>query len=178
MRGSAQLRGGRMKRAAAALRQTDAVRKAREAVPGPEPLAALGEFFKLVGDPTRLGILHALTPGVLCVQDLSEALGMSESATSHQLALLRRARMVKARRAGRSVYYGLSDRHVRQLVDAARVHLAEGGAVARPRDGAVARPRDGAVVRPRGGAVAPWRGSEPRSGSRERRPGEVDHRAP
>jgi DNA-binding transcriptional ArsR family regulator len=110
-----------MKRAAAA------VRKAREAVPGPEPLAALGEFFKLVGDPTRLGILHALTPGALCVQDLSEALGMSESAVSHQLSLLRRARMVKAHRASRSVYYGLCDRHVRQRFDAARVHLAEEG---------------------------------------------------
>ncbi len=143
-----------MKRTVAAFRQTDAVRKAREAMPGSESLAALSEFFKLVGDPTRLGILHALTPCELCVQDLSAALGMSESATSHQLALLRRARMVKARRAGRSVFYGLSDRHVRQLIDAARVHLAEDG------------------------AEAPRRGSELRSGSRERRPGEGDHRAP
>ncbi|MCX7028961.1 MAG: metalloregulator ArsR/SmtB family transcription factor [Spirochaetes bacterium] len=143
-------------------RPADAVRKARESVPAPEPLAALGDFFKLIGDPTRLGILHALAPGELCVRDLSEALGMSESATSHQLALLRRARMVKARRAGRSVYYGLCDRHVRQLVDAARVHLAEGGAVARPR----------------GDAAAHWRGSEPRSGSRERRPKEGARRAP
>jgi ArsR family transcriptional regulator len=101
------------------------VRKARSSIPSPETLAALGEFFKLVGDPTRLGILHALTPGELCVQDLGAALGMSESAVSHQLAQLRRARMVKSQRVGRSVYYGLADRHVRQLVDAARVHLAE-----------------------------------------------------
>ena len=108
-------------------RSASAVRKARASVPDGGMLAALGEFFKLFGDPTRLGILHALTPGELCVQDLGAALGMSESAMSHQLALLRRARMVKARRAGRSVYYDLLDRHVRQLVDAARVHLAEKG---------------------------------------------------
>jgi DNA-binding transcriptional ArsR family regulator len=116
-----------MNRSPAAPRLSDAVRKARAAVPGAEPLEALGMFFKLVGDPTRLGILHALAPGELCVQDLSEALDLSESATSHQLALLRRARMVKARRAGRAVWYGLCDRHVRQLIDAARVHLAEEG---------------------------------------------------
>lgn len=108
------------------------VHAARAAVPGAEQLEALGLFFKLIGDPTRLGILHGLAPGELCVRDLSEALGMSESATSHQLALLRRARMVRARRAGRSVYYGLCDRHVRQLVDAARVHLAEEGATRAP----------------------------------------------
>jgi DNA-binding transcriptional ArsR family regulator len=116
-----------MKRAEAPPRGRDAVRKARAAVPGAEQLEALGLFFKLVGDPTRLGILHALAPGELCVRELGDALGMSESATSHQLALLRRARMVKSRRAGRSVYYGLCDRHVRQLVEAARVHLAEKG---------------------------------------------------
>ncbi len=102
-----------------------AVSRARAALPGAGTLASLGEFFKLVGDPTRLGILHALVPGELCVQDLGEALGMSESATSHQLALLRRARMVKARRSGRSVFYGLVDQHVRQMVEAARVHLVE-----------------------------------------------------
>lgn len=110
-----------------ASRSSACAHAARAAVPGAEQLEALGLFFKLIGDPTRLGILHALAPGELCVRDLSEALGMSESATSHQLAMLRRARMVKARRAGRSVYYALCDRHVRQLVDAARVHLAEGG---------------------------------------------------
>ena len=87
----------------------------------------LGEFFKLVGDTTRLAIIHALAPGELCVGDLSAALGMSESAMSHQLAQLRRARVVKSRRAGQSVFYGLADDHVRQLVDAARVHLAEEG---------------------------------------------------
>jgi ArsR family transcriptional regulator len=105
----------------------DAVRRARVALPGSEPLATLGDFFKLVGDTTRLAIIHALSPGELCVGDLGAALGMSESATSHQLAQLRRARVVKARRDGRSIFYALADDHVRQLVDAARVHLAEEG---------------------------------------------------
>jgi DNA-binding transcriptional ArsR family regulator len=110
---------------AGAGRPSAAVRKVRAALPDAGTLAALSEFFKLVADPTRLGILHALVPGELCVRDLCAALGTSESATSHQLALLRRARMLKARRSGRSVFYGLGDRHVRQMVEAARVHLAE-----------------------------------------------------
>lgn len=96
-------------------------------VPGPAALAALGEFFKLIGDPTRLGILHALAAAEMRVGDLGAALGMSVSATSHHLALLRRARMVRARREGRSVRYALADRHVRDLIDAARVHLEEEG---------------------------------------------------
>jgi ArsR family transcriptional regulator, lead/cadmium/zinc/bismuth-responsive transcriptional repressor len=103
------------------------VGRARAALPGAGTLASLGDFFKLIGDPTRLGILHALAPGELCVGDLGAALGMSESATSHQLALLRRARVVTARRDGRSVIYALADHHVRQLVEAARVHLLEEG---------------------------------------------------
>jgi len=114
-----------MRRAGGDSRGALPARRAAAAVPAPEQLEGLGLFFKLVSDPTRLGILHALAPGELCGRDLSEALGMSVSATSHQLALLRRARVVRARRAGRSVYYALCDRHVRQLVDAARVHLAE-----------------------------------------------------
>jgi ArsR family transcriptional regulator len=108
-----------------------AVRQARAAIPAGGSLASLGEFFKLVGDATRLAILHALGPGELCVGDLGAALDMSESAVSHQLALLRRARVVTSRRDGRSVFYGLADHHVRQLVDAARVHLAEESATAR-----------------------------------------------
>jgi DNA-binding transcriptional ArsR family regulator len=108
-------------------RLPEVVRRAQNAIPAGGSLEALGEFFKLVGDETRLAILHALGPGELCVGDLCAALGMSESATSHQLALLRRARMVTSRRDGRSVIYGLADAHVRQLVDAARVHLAEKG---------------------------------------------------
>ena len=108
-------------------RKPAVVRRARAAIPDAGTLASLGEFFKLVGDATRLAILHALGPGELCVGDLGAALGMSESATSHQLALLRRARVVTARRDGRSVIYGLADHHVRQLVEAARVHLLEEG---------------------------------------------------
>lgn len=96
-------------------------------VPGPATLAALGEFFKLIGDPTRLGILHALAAAPMRVGDLGAALGMSVSATSHHLALLRHGRMVRARREGRAVRYALADRHVRDLIDAARVHLEEEG---------------------------------------------------
>jgi DNA-binding transcriptional ArsR family regulator len=102
-----------------------AVARARAALPGVGSLAGLAEFFKLVGDATRLAILHALGPGELRVRDLGAALGMSESAVSHQLALLRRARVVAARRDGRAVHYALADQHVRDLVDAARVHLEE-----------------------------------------------------
>ncbi len=82
-------------------------------------------FFKVLGDATRLRILHALLPGELCVCDLSETLGMSSSAVSHQLAVLKAASLVRHRREGKVVYYSLSDEHVHELFSSVRVHLAE-----------------------------------------------------
>ncbi len=102
-----------------------AVKKAKACIPGHEELAGMGDFFKVLGDPTRLSILHALVKEELCVCDLSVALGMSVSAVSHQLSVLRQARMVAYRRDGKVVFYRLSDAHVESVLESIRVHLAE-----------------------------------------------------
>lgn len=103
----------------------DRVREALAAAPGEETLQDLGELFRLFADPTRLGILSALAGGELCVCDLSLVLGMSQSAVSHQLALLRTARLVKNRREGKTVFYSLDDEHVREILLVGLGHLSE-----------------------------------------------------
>ena len=102
-----------------------AVSAARAALPDTVELTHMGDFFKVLGDPTRLRILHALAAGELCVCDLSDVLDMSISAVSHQLSVLRQARLVGYRRDGKVVFYFLVDRHVRDLLESMRVHLAE-----------------------------------------------------
>lgn len=90
-------------------------------------LQGVAQLFKLMGDPTRLRILSALSGSSLCVMHISERVGMSQSATSHQLALLRRADLVRATRSGKSLVYALADDHVRQMLDLAIVHEREEG---------------------------------------------------
>lgn len=103
----------------------DRVDAASENLPLQEELNDLGEFFKLLTDPTRLKILYALGSGELCVFDLSVSVGASVSLASHHLALLKRGRLVKARRDGRIVYYSLDDEHVKSILGFAKEHLAE-----------------------------------------------------
>jgi len=88
-------------------------------------LLGLAELFKVLGDPSRLRILNALGVAELCVCDLSAALDMSQSAVSHQLAILRGARLVRARRDGKAMYYTLDDEHVSKIVGIASTHLSE-----------------------------------------------------
>jgi len=88
-------------------------------------LLALTELFKVLGDPSRLRILTALGATELCVCDLATALEMSQSAVSHQLAVLRGARLVRARREGKAMFYNLDDEHVSGIVSLASIHLAE-----------------------------------------------------
>lgn len=102
-----------------------AVTAARAAVPGPGELQAMGEYLKALGDPTRLAILAALARSELCVCDVSAVLGLSVSAVSHQLALLRAQRLVSFRREGKVVYYSLADDHVHDVLRSIREHLAE-----------------------------------------------------
>jgi ArsR family transcriptional regulator, lead/cadmium/zinc/bismuth-responsive transcriptional repressor len=85
----------------------------------------LAETFRLLGDPTRVRMLDALAPGELCVCDLASLVGISESAVSHQLRLLRGLRLVRPRRAGRQVFYSLDDRHILQLLRLALTHVRE-----------------------------------------------------
>lgn len=79
-------------------------------------------LFKLLGDPSRLAILNQLVQGERCVSDLAAGANMTESATSHQLRLLRAAHLVRARREGRQAIYGLDDAHVVRLLKDATAH--------------------------------------------------------
>jgi len=89
---------------------------------------ALAETFRLLGDPTRVRIVDALAGGALCVHEISECIGISESAVSHQLRLMRTMRIVKGRREGRCVYYTLDDQHVLDLFQQGLRHVTEGNA--------------------------------------------------
>jgi DNA-binding transcriptional ArsR family regulator len=88
-------------------------------------LYGVAEIFKLLGDPTRVRILDVLTHGERCVCDLATVVGMSESAVSHQLRLLRTARLVRVRRVGRQAFYAIDDHHVIGLLRDARRHAEE-----------------------------------------------------
>jgi len=90
-----------------------------------ESVDALAEVFKLLGDPTRVRILDALTHGERCVCDLASLVGLSESAISHQLRLLRSSHLVRVRRAGRLAFYSLDDHHVVGLLHDTRKHIQE-----------------------------------------------------
>lgn len=85
----------------------------------------LAATFRVLGDPTRVRILDALSAGELCVCDIAELVGISESAVSHQLRVLRGMRLVRPRRAGRLVYYSLDDQHIIELLRQALSHVEE-----------------------------------------------------
>jgi DNA-binding transcriptional ArsR family regulator len=108
----------------------DAVRAARNALPPVDKLAGVAALFGALADPTRIRIVAALAARELCVCDLAAALGVSESAVSHQLRLLRARGLVRTRRDGRLVYYALDDDHVSGLYGAALDHVGHGPAEA------------------------------------------------
>ena len=91
----------------------------------PSDVESVADVFKLLGDPTRVRLLDALTLRERCVGDLATLLGLGESAVSHQLRLLRGARLVRVRRAGRLAYYALDDHHVIGLLQDTRKHVEE-----------------------------------------------------
>lgn len=102
------------------------VDEARRALPEESTIAELTGIFKTLADPTRVRILSALATCELCVCDLSALTGVSASAVSHQLRLLRTARLVRFRRQGKMAYYSLDDDHVRRLLEEGRKHVVEG----------------------------------------------------
>ena len=97
----------------------------RDRMPDEETLYDLAELFKVFGDTTRVRILCALFEAELSVSDIAELLGMAQSAISHQLRLLRSARLVRSRRDGKNAYYTLDDDHVRQIFDKGLSHIEE-----------------------------------------------------
>jgi ArsR family transcriptional regulator len=103
----------------------ETVREVRESMPREEVLYELADFFKIVGDTTRIKILHALLVAEMCVCDLSNLLNVSQSAVSHQLKTLRRANLVGFRKEGKVVFYSLKDEHVKQIIDLGLQHAKE-----------------------------------------------------
>ena len=112
---------------------------------------ALAEIFKALGDATRVRILDALAQAELCVCDLAALVGLSESAVSHQLRLLRGMRVVRARRAGRMVFYALDDDHIMGLFEQGLEHVEESAPrVPSPARGRRSAGRDGVAHTPAG----------------------------
>jgi ArsR family transcriptional regulator len=101
------------------------VKKLAKALPGSSSLRRLSDVFQILSDPNRLRILNCLTHEEVCVCDLSAVLGMTVSAVSQQLRLLRALRLVKSRRDGRIVYYSLTDEHVAKLMEMGLEHERE-----------------------------------------------------
>lgn len=95
----------------------------RAQIPDAKTILHLSETFKTLGDPTRIKILHALTNHELCVCDIAAALSMGQSAISHQLRILRSAKLVKYRKEGKSVWYSLDDEHVLLLLHQGLEHI-------------------------------------------------------
>ena len=97
----------------------------KDKMPDTETIYDLAELFKVFGDSTRTGILSALEVSDLCVSELSSILGISISAISHQLRVLRGAKLVKARKQGKDVIYSLDDDHVSQIIECGLSHINE-----------------------------------------------------
>ncbi|HOM43392.1 MAG TPA: metalloregulator ArsR/SmtB family transcription factor [Bacillota bacterium] len=103
----------------------DTVSKVRDSMPEEETLYDLAELFKVFGDTTRIKILCALFESEMCVCDIAALLSMNQSAISHQLRVLKQARLVKYRKEGKVVYYSLDDEHVKRIFDQGLVHIRE-----------------------------------------------------
>ncbi|CAE10211.1 ArsR/SmtB family transcription factor [Wolinella succinogenes] len=101
------------------------VAEVRRKMPLEEQLYDLAELFKVFGDTTRVKILSALFESELCVCDIADLLGMTQSAISHQLRVLRQARLVKPRKEGKVVFYSLDDEHIKNIFDQGMEHILE-----------------------------------------------------
>ncbi|MEL7609668.1 MAG: metalloregulator ArsR/SmtB family transcription factor [Bacillota bacterium] len=94
-------------------------------MPGDDALYDLAELYKLFGDTTRIKILYALSAGEICVCDIAQLLGMTQSAISHHLRSLKQSKLVKFRRDGKTVYYSLADAHVETILEQGMEHVLE-----------------------------------------------------
>ena len=103
----------------------DIVVRVKDQLPAEETLYDLAELFKVFGDTTRIKIICALFESEMCVCDLSCLLNMTQSAISHQLRVLKSARLVKFRREGKVVYYSLDDEHIKHIYAAGLNHISE-----------------------------------------------------
>ena len=93
--------------------------------PDDEYLYELSDLFRIFGDSTRIKILYALMDAELCVGDIADVLGLSQSSVSHQLRVLKNAKLVRFRREGKSIFYALDDDHVRNILSLGMEHVEE-----------------------------------------------------
>ena len=106
-------------------RHPEHIEAVRHLMPDDDSLYDLSEVFRVFGDSTRIRILYALFESELCVCDLATLLGLTQSAVSHQLRILKDAKLVKFRREGKSIFYTLDDDHVRAILSLGMEHLSE-----------------------------------------------------
>ncbi|NLK87461.1 MAG: helix-turn-helix transcriptional regulator [Clostridiaceae bacterium] len=102
------------------------ISRVRSCLISDDKAAALAEVFKMLGDQTRIKIIFALSCCEMCVCDIAETIGMTQSAVSHQLRLMRNMKLVKYRKEGKSVYYSLDDDHILQLFSQGMEHVKHG----------------------------------------------------
>lgn len=103
----------------------DVVNKVIQDLPPDEKLYDLAELFKVFGDSTRIKILYALFEAELCVCDMAQLLGITQTAVSHQLRVLKNNKLVRFRRDGKNVFYSLADDHVRSIIGQGMEHIEE-----------------------------------------------------
>ncbi len=101
----------------------DIVKKVLNTMIQQEKINKISDFFKILGDLTRAKIIAALDQNEMCVCDIANVLQMTKSSVSHQLAILRKAKLVKYRKEGKTVYYSLSDNHVQEVFESALDHI-------------------------------------------------------
>ena len=101
------------------------VQEVLKEMPSEETLKELADFYKVFGDATRVKILFVLLQAEMCVCDLAETLGMTQSAISHQLGVLKQMTLVKNRREGKTVYYSLADGHIQNIISQGMEHILE-----------------------------------------------------
>lgn len=104
---------------------TELVKKVRETIPAEEELYNLADFFKVFADSTRIRILYVLLCSETCVCDIAQLLNMTQPAISHQLRMLKDMNLVKARRAGKTIFYSLADDHIASILSQGMEHIQE-----------------------------------------------------
>lgn len=103
----------------------DVVERIKGEMPDSSVLYELSDFFKIFGDSTRVSILFVIDRGEICVCDIAEILGMTKSAVSHQLKILRQSKLISYRKSGKNVFYSLADDHVKDIIEKALEHIKE-----------------------------------------------------
>ena len=103
----------------------DVIEEIQSHMPEENILRELADFYKVFGDATRIRILYVLLQHEVCVCDLAEILGMTQSAISHQLRVLKQMKLVKNRRDGKTIYYSLAENHIQTIISQGMEHIAE-----------------------------------------------------